>query len=307
MDIGGIINQMVVLLILIVIGYGTCKAGIMNQLTIERLTKVVVYIAMPALILHSMTSMGGVSLGEAGAMLMTSSICYISGIVIALLMTKILRVKQEDKGAYRFIMAFGNVAFMGYPVISAVFGQEAMFYCALYNVPFNIFVYSVGTIMLIKGAGNGKLEFRKIVNPPFIMSLVGLLLFLLGVNIPTPIADCAEMLGGATTPMAMLILGASLAQVPIRELFTEWRVYIVALYKLIALPILTWLVASIFLPADSMILKAVVLLAAMPVATNATMMTIEFGGNQALAAKGIFFTTILCVVTIPLMVLFFFS
>jgi len=307
MDMGEITNQMVVLLILMVIGYGAAKAGILNKSANEMLTKIVVYIALPALILSAMTGIGDVSLHEAGSIILASSIFYIVSILVALLITKTLRVKREDKSAYRFIMSFGNVAFMGYPVISAVFGPEAMFYCALYNVPFNVFVYSVGTMMLIKGAGGGKLDIKKIVNPPLVTALVGLLLFLMNIELPAVIADCAETLGDATTPMAMLILGSALAQVPIRELFTEWRIYVVSLYKLIAMPVLTWLVASLFLTPDSMVLKTAVLLAAMPIATNATMMTIQFGGNQTIAAKGVFFTTVLCVVTIPLTVYFFFS
>ncbi|MGL5513059.1 MAG: AEC family transporter, partial [Sporomusa sp.] len=118
---------------------------------------------------------------------------------------------------------------------------------------------------------------------------------------PEVIISCADMMGSATTPMAMLILGSSLAQMRPREIFGDWRAYIITTLRLIVFPLATWLIMSLFFPADSMLLQVVVLLAAMPSATNATMMAIEFGGDQSVAARCIFLTTILSMITIPLL------
>jgi len=291
---------MLVLLVLLAIGYVAGKTGIINQLTNERLTKVVINIVQPARILDSMTGLDNdISIGDAGASILAAASFYIIALPIAFITAKLMRTKSEDSGTYQYILTFGNVGFMGFPVIESVFGNEAMFYCALFNIPFNLLAYSIGLTMLTKKSGKFNLEPKRLLNMPFISAILALVLFLVKMPIPQVLASTFETLGGSTTPLAMLILGGTLAMLPIKELFTQWRIYIVTFIKLLVIPLVTWLVYRVFLGPDSLLLGVIVVLAAMPVATNATMIAIEYGGNQRVVSQSIFFTTVLCVVTIP--------
>lgn len=301
MDMTQVFNQMLVLLILLIIGYVAGKAGIINQVTNERLTKVVLNVTQPALILDAMTSVGDeISAGEAAVCFFASVLFFIIAMIIAFLTTKLMRIRSEDEGTYEYIMTFGNVGFMGFPVIMAIFGAEAVFYCSLFNLAFNFFVFTVGIVLLTRTSGSYKIEPKRFLNMPLISAAAALVLFLIKFKMPAVLTDSLGTLGSATTPMAMLILGGSLALMPFKELFSEWRIYIVTFIKLLGIPLIIWLIFSLFLPPDSMILHVIVVLAGMPVATNAIMMTIEFGGNQRIVGQGIFFTTVLCVATIPL-------
>lgn len=301
MDIFQVLNQMMVLFILLAIGYIAGKAGVINQVTNERLTKVVLNVTQPALMLNAMTSVGDdISLREAAICLLASVLFFVISLLIAFLSTRLMKVKAENVGTFEYIMSFGNVGFMGFPVIKAIFGMEAVFYCSLLNLAFNFIVYSVGIVLMTKQSGRAKIDPKRFLNAPLISAAIAFLLFLIKFQMPEIVASALDMMGGATTPIAMLILGGALAMMPVKELFGGWRIYVVTFIKLLFIPFITWLVLGQFLPSDSTVLHVIVVLAGMPVATNAIMMAIEFGGNQRTVARGIFITTVLCVLTIPL-------
>lgn len=295
-----IINQMLVLLILMVIGYIAGKKGIINQVTNEKLSKVVINVILPALTMDLIVGTGDtISSQDAFICILASTLYYILALFISLVTTKLMRTKEEDAGTYQFMLIFGNVGFMGIPVINSILGPEAAFYCSLCNIPFNLIVYSVGLFLLTKKSGKNEFSLKRLINMPFITCIVALILFLINFKMPIPLATAFETLGAANTPLAMLIIGGALSMVPIKELFTQWRIYVITFIKLLVFPMVTWLIYRMFLPSDSLLLSVIVILAGMPIATNATMMTIEFGGNQQLVAKGLFFTSVLCVFTIP--------
>jgi hypothetical protein len=104
--------------------------------------------------------------------------------------------------------------------------------------------------------------------------------------------------------MAMLILGSTIAGMPLKELFDEWRIYIFVILKLLVIPLIVFFALRPFLAPEDVLGQVLVVLSAVPVATNATMLSIEYGGNIKLVSQGIFFTTVLSVITIPILVYF---
>lgn len=296
---------MLVLAIMMAVGYGANKARVMDDVTNERLSKLVLNISIPALIITSINGAGdSVTKGELGTIFLVMAAAYAILGVLALVVPKILRVGERDIGSYRYITWFGNIAFMGFPVVSAIFGASAAFYSAMFNIPFNILVYSVGVILISGKSKDVKFDFRMLLNAPIISAAAAIIMLLAGIKLPTPAEGALEMLGGVTTPAAMLLLGSSLAGIPVKELFTDFRIYLFAAAKLVLAPLIVWLILRQFLPAGSDLLGVTVVLSGMPVAINATMMAIEYGGNQALMSKAVFITTALSLVTIPLMAYF---
>jgi predicted permease len=99
----------------------------------------------------------------------------------------------------------------------------------------------------------------------------------------------------------MLIIGSTLASIPFKKVFTQWRLYPVTVIKLLIVPVVTWLVLRLFIH-DALMLGILVVLSGMPTATSATMISMEYGGNERLASTGVFITTLFSLASIPALV-----
>lgn len=306
MDFSTILGQMLMLLLMMVLGYLARRYKLLDEHVNASLSKVVLNVTLPAQIITSFT-MGDVGLtnGEVGAALGLSCLVYLFYIVLASLFVRLMRMPRVDWGTYEYMIIFGNIGFMGFPVITAIFGSKALVYAVIMNIVFNLLVFSYGIKLITDGnEGAGKFSLRKLLNMPLASSVLALLLFFLHIKLPAVVNTGLYTMGDATTPMAMLILGCTIAEMPLRELFDEWRVYIFVALKLLAMPLLVFSLLHLLpgFDANSLLGRVFVVLSAVPVATNATMLSIEYGGNQKLVAQGIFFSTIISVLTIPLLV-----
>lgn len=132
-----------------------------------------------------------------------------------------------------------------------------------------------------------------------ITAVIAIILALVQVKTPTVINETIELVAGITTPAALMIIGSSLADLPLKEMFSNVRIYLFTLCRLLVLPLVTYAVFGLFVQ-DELLLGVAVLMAAMPVATNGTMLCLECGADERLMAQGTFITTLLSVVTIPL-------
>jgi predicted permease len=317
MNIGFTLGRMLTLFIVLAVGFCAHKLKIMTETTDKLLSKLVVNIAVPCTIILSVTTGGeNVAGGSGVAFLGISFAVFALALLLALFVTKLFRGKIRDGGLIAFMMAFGNVAFMGFPVCQAIFGDASMFFVALFNIPFTLLVYSYGIVMVSgKSAGASETEtessnaaisspfslnLRLLLNPSLISALAALALFALGLRPPEIVLGSIELISRMTTPAAMLIIGSSLSSVSPRTVFGEWRLYLLAAVKLIIIPVATWLALRPFV-SDPLTLGVLTALSGMPAATSAPMLAYEYGGNTALASGGVFITTALSAATIPLL------
>ncbi len=218
--------------------------------------------------------------------------------IIAWPIPRLLKSPREDDGIFRFLLAFGNIAFMGYPVIQSIYGDGALFYVTLLNIPFNLLLFSLG-IILTSGKRE-KLNLKLFLTPTLFASLVSVLIFAFNIAMPKIIVDASALVGHMTTPGAMLVIGSTLAGIPVRDVFSEKRIYPVVFVKLIIIPVVTWLILRLFI-TDAQMLGILTIEAAMPTATAAAMLSLQYGGNDKLASKGVFLTTLFSAITIPLL------
>ena len=296
-------GQIVSLFIVMVIGYALNKCKVLNSDVNAKLVKLVINVAMPAQIITAFVSNQGiVSNAEVISVFGISFLMHAIYFIIALIFVFGLFVKKEQRGTYYFMMMFGNVGFMGFPVIEAIFGKECLIYAVIFNLVFQVLVYSVGIIIIRRP--DIPFSPKKLLNMPLVSAGIAIVLFFLKIKLPGPINSSLGYLGNITTPMAMIILGSIIANMKIRELFDEWRVYAFAVFKLLLVPIVA-IVLLKYIPIKSEVVKGcMIVLSAMPVATNASMLAIEYDGDMNLTSKGIFFTTLLCMLTIPLIMAF---
>ena len=306
MDFSTILGQMLMLLLMMILGYLARRQNLLDEHVNASLSKVVLNVTLPAQIITSFAMEGAeLTNGEVGAAFGLSCLIYLFYMALAVIYVRLMRLPRQDWGTYQYMIIFGNSGFMGFPVITAIFGAKALVYAVIMNIVFNLLVFSYGIKLITDGSETaGSFSWRKLINMPLISSALTLVLFFLHIKLPVVVNTALFTMGDATTPMAMLILGCTIAEMPLRELFDEWRVYIFTAVKLLAMPLLVFLLLQLLpgFEANSLLGKVLVVLSSVPVATNATMLSIEYGGNNKLVAQGIFFSTIFSVLTIPLLV-----
>ncbi len=300
MDIMLVFQQMLVMLLLLICGVIAAKTNVMDEDTTRRFTRFTLVFPQTCMILGSVINTDlGISPGRVFAVLGVGCLMYVILIGLSFLVPVVYRCKPGDRGIYSFMTIFGNVGFMGIPVAGAIFGDAGTFYAALLNIPFNLLAYTFGISLLNSTGGPVKIKWRLLLNPPLIASGLAIVLICLNIRFPYPVERAVTLLGDMVTPSSMIIIGASLGTQKLKDVFGDWHTYAFAPVRLIVCPVLIYFVMRLFVH-DSVILGVMTLLASMPVATFATMLSIEYGGNEKMASRTVFVTTVLSVLTIPL-------
>lgn len=292
-------NVMLELVIIMILGYCLAKFKLLDKTFSDKLSWLVVNISMPMLIIASVMGKEG-KLSDVLVYLLYGTAFYALSMIIAFLCCKLLFVKKKNMGTYQFMLIFSNCSFMGYPIAGAVLGTDSVFYMSIFNIPFNILAFSYGIFLLSHGGENEtKFNPKKLINPGIIASVLAVVIYAAHISFPEFICSTFDSVGGLTTPLSMLVLGISLAQLPTNELFNEIRLYPVALIRLVVLPVLTCFAVRLF-TTDSMLIGVAAVTAAMPVASMTVMLSTLYGGNVKLASVGVFITTVLSVISVPL-------
>lgn len=301
MSFGQTVAQIMSLFLIMIIGYIMNKKGVLDEAANTRFTKLVINISMPAQIIKAFVSNQGIVSNKEVLMVFgISFLMYFVYAIVGVLFLFVTRVRKEQRGTYLFMTMFGNCGFMGFPVVVAMLGEEALIYAVIFNVVFNLLVYSVGIMMIGKNTNGKGFDAKKLMNMPLMASLLSIVLYFANIKLPEPLMDCLDTLGNVTTPVAMLLLGSVIAGMKIKELFDEWRVYLFTIVKLAVLPAVSIALIHMLPIQSDLIIGCMILLSAMPVATNTTMLALEYQGDVKLASKGIFFTTVLCMISIPI-------
>ena len=299
MNLSIVFAKMAMLVLIMLLGYLCARIGITGPEFNKRVTPLVMNVLLTATILNSVLSVPDFTGRDIVDYVLVLTAATVLQIAAAWFLPRLLRTRGEDVGATRLVTAFGNVGFVGLPVVAAIFGDEMVFFASLANIPFNLALYSIGAAQLSGGAG-ARFDWRKVLNMPVIATLLSVVLLLSRIHVPAVIADTISTLAGATIPLSMLIIGTSLGAISVRAALADWRVYVVSAVRLLVCPLLTWLVLRPFV--SGALLGIPVLLAACPSAMVVTALCLQYGRSDAFASKCIFLSTVLSAVTIPLLI-----
>lgn len=299
---------MMTLFALVVVGYIAGKLGYLGGDFDRQLSRLVINITCPALILSS--SMTG-TLPDRHLilpLLLISAITYIILAGVAFLLPRYLTKNKDDEGPIGFALMFGNVGFMGYPVVASIFGHEAVFYAAVLNVVNTFAVFTIGTILITgKSEMEGERFQKKVLySTPMLAAYLTMAIVALEIdNIPEVVCQPLTMLGNITVPAALLIIGSSMSSLPLRSFLGNPIVYTTTLFRLAILPIgIHFLMnATGFSP---MVVNINTLVIAMPVATYGTILCLKYEKDTTMMTEVTFITTLLSMISIPLLVTFFF-
>ena len=299
---------MITLFAIVVVGYAAGKLGYLGGTFDKRLSKVVIDITCPALILSS--AMMGELPDRAYILplLLISVITYIVLTGIAYLLPRYLTKRTEDEGPVGFALMFGNVGFMGYPVVASIFGHEAIFYAAVLNVVNTFAVFTIGT-MLITGKSEvegSKFQKKVLYSTPMLAAYVTMLIVALRIdNIPAFISQPLTMIGNITVPAALLIVGSSMSHLSPRAMLGNGTVYVTSLFRLAILPIAIHYLCRA-LGFSEFVVNINTIVIAMPVATYGTILCLRHGKDTTFITEVTLITTLLSMLTIPALVTFLF-
>lgn len=304
MDINILINQMAGLFIILFLGYLLYKIKLVDDNFSSGLTKLIINVTMPALLLSSVMGtperqpISNVVLILAVAFALYFIIFPVVGIIIA----KVLRVKPNQEGMYMFMTSFSNIGFMGFPIISAVAGPVGLFYATIYNMVFNLGIFTIGVWLVNYGKKDvARFNPRLLLSPGFIGACFAILVYFLDIKLPVFLNNAIDMVGDITSPAAMLVTGFSLAKMDVKNVFSDWRVYVWLVIKQLILPLVLWIPFT-WIFKNETVLYVSLILAAMPVANMAVLYANTYNSDEALAARSIFITTLFSLVTVPLCV-----
>lgn len=348
------LQQMIVMLLMMAVGYLCYRRQILTEEVSRKVSAIVVNVANPCMILSSALTdqqMQGKELVQTLAIVV---MMYAFLLVMAQLLPRILCIQKESRGAYAAMTVFANIGFMGFPVLAAMYGNGALLYGAVFQIPFNILIYTYGVAVLTRKPGacvkaepdvnaevdvkaepdgktgkrqdaqgitaavnrkseniengseqQGKLQgtvelVKKIFNIGVIACIAAMLLYFLQAPVSSFLQAFITNLGNLTAPLSMMIIGASLAQMPLKELFLDKKLLLFSLVKLLLLPAV-WMIA-VNRVAEQEILRGVCLvMMATPAGSMTAMLAQQYGGDYETASRGVALTTVLSVITMPLL------
>ena len=378
------LQQMIVMFLMMAVGYLCYRKQILTEEVSRKVSAIVVNVANPCMILSSALTdqqMQGKELVQTLAIVV---MMYVFLLVMAQLLPRILCIQKESRGAYAAMTVFANIGFMGFPVLAAMYGNGALLYGAVFQIPFNILIYTYGVAVLTRKQGacakaeqdvnaevdvkaeidvkaevdvkteqdvkaeqdvnaevdvkaepngktgerqdaqgitaavngmseniengskqQGKLQgtveiVKKIFNIGVIACITAMLLYFLQTPVPSFLQAFITNLGNLTAPLSMMIIGASLAQMPLKELFLDKKLLLFSLVKLLLLPAV-WMI-MVNRVAEQEILRGVCLvMMATPAGSMTAMLAQQYGGDYETASRGVALTTVLSVITMPLL------
>lgn len=378
------LQQMIVMFLMMAVGYLCYRKQILTEEVSRKVSAIVVNVANPCMILSSALTdqqMQGKELVQTLAIVV---MMYVFLLVVAQLLPRILCIQKESCGAYAAMTVFANIGFMGFPVLAAMYGNGALLYGAVFQIPFNILIYTYGVAVLTRKPGacakaepnvnaevdvkteqdmkaepdvnaevdvkaepnvkaeqdvnaepngktgerqdaqgitaavngmseniengseqQGKLQgtveiVKKIFNIGVIACITAMLLYFLQTPVPSFLQAFITNLGNLTAPLSMMIIGASLAQMPLKELFLDKKLLLFSLVKLLLLPAV-WMI-MVNRVAEQEILRGVCLvMMATPAGSMTAMLAQQYGGDYETASRGVALTTVLSVITMPLL------
>jgi hypothetical protein len=281
------------------VGYFLRKNNHLDKKETGAISKLLLDLIIPAMLISSLQiDITAKILGDFTDLFLYWIAFYLILIIFASIISKLFPISKDKKIVLNFFLIFGNVGYMGLPVIDVIFPENGIFFGSIGVVIFNIFLWTYGTNLFLRGNIDKKIDLRDIFNNGVIAIIIGLFLMLTGIKLPTSIMTAVNMLAEATFPLSMLVIGSGLAQIKISGIFKDLNIIAYSILKLIIIPASALIILNYFKTSDP-IRSILVLQIAMPAAANGVIFAERYEGNYIFAAECLFLSTLMAAVSIP--------
>ena len=309
MDFSSLLSIILTLFLLMICGYICRKTEIIDTLASKRLSKLILSIGQPMLIIAALNKAeySKENLTIAWQVTLLGFALHILVILLAFLFCKLLKKDLEKAKIFEFALVFGNCAFIGFPILDSLLGEGiGSFMGSFYVISFHLFFWTWGILIFARGRDDIKLTPKKILlNFGTVPCAIGVALYLLKpiFVLPSFAGQFLTYLGNLCTPISVLITGALLATVPLGKMFSSWRLYLHSFLKLVALPVIVCLITKLCGLSDLFVLFSTAM-AAVPSASSVTMLAELYDIEPGYASQTVGMNSILSTATLPIVMLF---
>lgn len=294
-----LLEQIELFVIYIVMGTILIKSGVLNEKTLDPISKVVIKLALPLMIFANVVN--GV---DRATLIGSLSIIYLAVGAAALLfgigvvLTKIFHIEGDRAQLYRGMTMFGNIGFMAMPILINIFPERGMLYVSVFTIVDQFAMWTIG-VKLTSPSGKGKFDAKKLINPSTVAIFIAVIFVMAGLHLPGVINTSFQKVGATATPLAMIYLGGVFACTDIRKYLRRIELYGIVICKMILFPIFFYLVVGL-LPVSEEIRMTMSLITAMPSMSSVVMMANSSGSDGEYALGGVMITTICGILTLPI-------
>lgn len=297
-----ILSQMILLFGVVMVGFFSTKWGFWKPDMNKKMSHFVLNVSCPMLIISSVMGEGlEFSTEEIVRLMWVAVVNYAIIFPLAYFVSGVWRQRDADmSGQLRFMTAFGNVTFVGFPATAAIFGERALFYAAVLTIPFNLLMYTIGEVFIAGGKARNAIQLKRVLSPCVLAAFITVVLALAKVHTPPLVAQFFHLAGDMTIPVALIIVGSTLASMPKRAMLGSRFAYTVSFVRLIIVPLVVYGVLRL-LPIDAFTMQVAVVLSGMPIGVNGVMFCLKFNKDERLMAQSIFLSTALSMLSIPVL------
>ena len=294
-----ILAAMLKIILAMALGFFLYKRHVLSDNSNEVMSRLITMSAAPCMIFSSILSLNSGDRSYVYILLIAGVGLFAVMAALGFVIARFLSPDKKTRGVYEAMLTFGNSAFLAFPVGQALMGDLGVSYLAILNIHQNVFAYSYGIFQLTKGnEGKAKFNFKKVLNPPTIAALLALALYLIGVRLPDVIMQPISFLGQICSPLSMVVMGATIASFSLKNLFTNWRYYVLSAFKLVIVPLIVFAISyAIFGPGA--VTNVIVIHCCMPTAVIISMIAIMYGADYKTTSSATGLMDIFCIGTIP--------
>ena len=292
--------QVVVLMILMSLGFILSKAKVVNDNGIKNITEMVLLFVTPSVIIKSFIREFNIeTLKSLGISFL---VAIAPNVIFMVLRILLLRTKDiTTKKILQFSVIFSNSGFMALPLQQSLLGEDGVFYCSSFITIFNIFIWTYGLVLI---GGKENLNVKKVVlNPGIIAFLIGVVIFVFSVPVPSVIEKPLEYMAALNTPLPMIVIGYHLANCKIKKVFKSFASILAITLRMVIFPFIIIGLMYVCGIKDSLFVSTAISACA-PTAAMATMFASKFDSDVELSVAMVSVTTILSVITMPLIITF---
>lgn len=299
-----ILIQMVMLAIYVLVGIIGIKTKVMNREALEYISRFIMKLSLPIMIFTN-TLNGATSreVIETLPMLLIVFCMYAVMFCIGTVVSRIFKMKGDNKQLYKALMMFGNVGFIGIPLIASIFPERGMLYIAIFTIADQGLLWTVGMQLTTpeakKTKGSIAQTVKKMINPAIVGILLGVVGIFAGVKLPTVIDSTLTKIGATTTPLSMIYIGGLFCYVDIKQFVKKVEYYVILLFKMVVFPILLYLVIRNMSFISEEIKITLPILAGLPCMSSVAMFANANGADGDYAIGAIFVTTVASMATLP--------
>lgn len=294
------------LVLAVAIGYYLYRTGVFTVETNQKLTHFILTFTMPLLII---TSLNSAELGDRGQIffyIIVGLAFYAAMPFVGKLMNRLMKIDKEESPVYEAFYIFPNNLFMGYPVCASLYGAGCIFFVSVFNLAYNILFFTYGNWLFKEADGHKKSAgeiVKSIVNPGLLSSLGAVVLFLANIKLPDGVVEVCQFVGNITSPLSMIVIGSVIGSYSVKKLLKySWKIYLICAFRLLIMPTATYFIMTALGFSGAMLGVAVISLG-MPVGAMVSMGCVRAKKNEDLGAAGIVVSTILSLLTTPVLLI----